>query len=43
MSARIENKADSSGVLYFDINEKDDGTARRDNTGILKVQIQTHK
>lgn len=40
VGTRLTLTAETSGELYLDINESDDGRARRDNTGALTVQIQ---
>jgi len=37
---KLRIKAERSGRLHFDINEKDDGRSRRDNTGSLTLRIQ---
>jgi hypothetical protein len=39
VSQNMKLKADADGVIFFDINEADDGKARRDNTGALNVKI----
>ena len=36
----LKLRADSDGELFFDINERADGAARRDNVGTLKVFIR---
>jgi hypothetical protein len=38
---QLRVRADAAGALYFDINEADDGRARRDNTGAVNVRIRT--
>jgi hypothetical protein len=39
VSQNMKLKADADGAIFFDINEADDGKARRDNTGALNVKI----